>query len=267
MPRGQKGKPARRTRATRIRPSLPKQQSAGSGFFISGRRLHRHQHHVVADADDIQVVLKDGRELKATLVGRDRRHRPGRYKVIDPRAKGKDFPYVNFENQAKPRVGDWVITIGNPFGWAERPRRHHLGYNRDLGDTTSSSFVNYIQSTRRSIAATRAVQLRHLRPGDRRQQRHLLAVGRLGRHRLRHSGGHREATAKQLIAGGKVVRGYIGVTISTFNSEMAEALGLKDVKGAIVSELVPGGPAAKAGLLPDDILTASTARPSPTVRS
>ncbi|HJV40407.1 PDZ domain-containing protein, partial [Caulobacter sp.] len=64
-----------------------------------------------------------------------------------------------------------------------------------------------------------------------------------------------EATAKQLIAGGKVVRGYIGVTIQDFSAESAEALGLKDVKGAIVAELVPGGPAAKAGLLPDDILT------------
>jgi serine protease Do len=65
-----------------------------------------------------------------------------------------------------------------------------------------------------------------------------------------------EATAKQLISGGKVVRGYIGVTIQDFSAESAEALGLKDVKGAIVAELVPGGPAAKAGLLPDDILTA-----------
>ena len=65
-----------------------------------------------------------------------------------------------------------------------------------------------------------------------------------------------EATAKQLISSGKVVRGYIGVTIQDFSAEMAEAQGIPNVKGAIVAELVAGGPGAKAGLLPDDILTA-----------
>ena len=115
VPRGQKGKPGQ-DGEDGDSPATPKQQSAGSGFFISADGYIVTNNHVVADADDIQVVMKDGRELKATLVGRDEGTDLAVVKVIDPKAKGADFPYVNFENQAKPRVGDWVITIGNPFG-------------------------------------------------------------------------------------------------------------------------------------------------------
>ena len=97
-------------------PTAPKQQSAGSGFFISADGYIVTNNHVVADADEIQVVMKDGRELKATLVGRDEGTDLAVIKVVDPKVKNAEFPYVNFENQAKPRVGDWVITIGNPFG-------------------------------------------------------------------------------------------------------------------------------------------------------
>ncbi|WP_168076777.1 Do family serine endopeptidase [Caulobacter sp. SSI4214] len=256
VPRGQKGKPGQKDQGDEDSPSLPKQQSAGSGFFISADGYIVTNNHVVADADDIQVVLKDGRELKATLVGRDEGTDLAVIKVIDPKAKGKDFPYVNFENQAKPRVGDWVITIGNPFGLGGTATAGIISaYNRDLGDTTSS-FVNYIQID---------APINRGNSGGPSFDIYGRVIG-VNSAIYSPSGGSvgigfaipadiAEATAKQLIAGGKVVRGYIGVTISDFNSEMAEALGLKDVKGAIVSELVPGGPAAKAGLLPDDILT------------
>jgi serine protease Do len=65
-----------------------------------------------------------------------------------------------------------------------------------------------------------------------------------------------ENTAKQLIAGGKVVRGYIGAQIQPFTKDMADAQGLTDVKGAIVASLVPGGPAEKGGLMAEDVITA-----------
>jgi serine protease Do len=121
-------------------PATPKQQSAGSGFFISADGYIVTNNHVVADADDIQVVMKDGRELKATLVGRDEGTDLAVIKVVDPKAKGADFPYVNFENQAKPRVGDWVITIGNPFGLGGTATAGIISaYNRDLQDSPRRS--------------------------------------------------------------------------------------------------------------------------------
>ena len=243
-------------------PAAPKQQSAGSGFFISADGYIVTNNHVVADADDIQVVMKDGRELKATLVGRDEGTDLAVIKVVDPKAKNADFPYVNFENQAKPRVGDWVITIGNPFGLGGTATAGIISaYNRDLGDTTSS-FVNYIQID---------APINRGNSGGPSFDIYGRVIG-VNSAIYSPSGGSvgigfaipadiAEATAKQLIAGGKVVRGYIGVTIQDFSPEMAEAQGTPNVKGAIVAELVPGGPAAKAGLLPDDILTAVNGTP------
>ena len=258
VPRGQKGKPGQgQDGEDGDSPTTPKQQSAGSGFFISADGYIVTNNHVVADADDIQVVMKDGRELKATLIGRDEGTDLAVIKVVDPKAKGADFPYVNFENQAKPRVGDWVITIGNPFGLGGTATAGIISaYNRDLGDNTSS-FVNYIQID---------APINRGNSGGPSFDIYGRVIG-VNSAIYSPSGGSvgigfaipadiAEDTAKQLIAGGKVVRGYIGVTIQDFSVEAGEALGLKDVKGAIVAELVAGGPAAKAGLLPDDILVA-----------
>jgi serine protease Do len=256
VPRGQKGKPAPGQEDDGDSPATPKQQSAGSGFFISADGYIVTNNHVVADADDIQVVMKDGRELKATLVGRDEGTDLAVIKVVDPKAKGADFPYVNFENQAKPRVGDWVITIGNPFGLGGTATAGIISaYNRDLQDVTSS-FVNYIQID---------APINRGNSGGPSFDIYGRVIG-VNSAIYSPSGGSvgigfaipadiAEATAKQLISSGKVVRGYIGVSIQDFSAESAEALGLKDVKGAIVAEVVAGGPAAKAGLLPDDILT------------
>lgn len=263
VPRGQKGKPGQQGQDgdDGDSPSLPKQQSAGSGFFISADGYIVTNNHVVADADDIQVVMKDGRELKATLVGRDEGTDLAVIKVVDPKTKG-DFPYVNFENQAKPRVGDWVITIGNPFGLGGTATAGIISaYDRDLGDS-SSRFVNYIQID---------APINRGNSGGPSFDIYGRVIG-VNSAIYSPSGGSvgigfaipadvAEATAKQLISTGKVVRGYIGVNIMDFNAEMAESLGLNNVKGAIVAEVVAGGPAAKAGLLPDDILTAVNGTP------
>ena len=236
-------------------PAAPKQQSSGSGFFISADGYIVTNNHVVADADEIKVVMKDGRELKATVVGRDEGTDLAVIKVTDPKAKGADFPYVDFENSAKPRVGDWVITIGNPFGLGGTATAGIISaYNRDLGDS-SSQFVNYIQID---------APINRGNSGGPSFDIYGRVIG-VNTAIFSPTGGSvgigfaipadvAEATAKQLIAGGKVVRGYIGVNIQDFSPEMAEAQGLTGVQGAIVAELVPGAPAQKAGLLPEDVL-------------
>lgn len=237
----------------------PKQQSSGSGFFISADGYLVTNNHVVADADTdgINVVLKDGRELKATIVGRDEGTDLAVLKVVDPKAKGAAFPYVNFENQAKPRVGDWVITIGNPFGLGGTATAGIISaYNRDLGDS-SSTFVDYIQID---------APINRGNSGGPSFDIYGRVIG-VNTAIFSPTGGSvgigfaipadvAENTAKQLIAGGKVVRGYIGAQIQPFTKDMADAQGLTDVKGAIVADLVPGGPAQKGGLMPEDVITA-----------
>lgn len=238
-------------------PAAPKQQSSGSGFFISADGYLVTNNHVVADADEIKVVMKDGRELKATVVGRDEGTDLAVLKVIDPKAKGADFPYVNFENQAKPRVGDWVITIGNPFGLGGTATAGIISaYNRNLGDS-SSRFVDYIQID---------APINRGNSGGPSFDIYGRVIG-VNTAIFSPTGGSvgigfaipadvAEATAKQLIAGGKVVRGYIGAQIQDFSEEMAEAQGLAGTQGVIIAELVPGGPGANGGLMPEDIVTA-----------
>ncbi len=238
-------------------PAAPKQQSSGSGFFISADGYIVTNNHVVADADDIKVVMKDGRELKATVVGRDEGTDLAVIKVIDPKAKGAAFPYVNFENQAKPRVGDWVITIGNPFGLGGTATAGIISaYNRDLGDN-SSKFVDYIQID---------APINRGNSGGPSFDIYGRVIG-VNTAIFSPTGGSvgigfaipadiAENTAKQLIANGKIVRGYIGAQIQDFNEEMAEAQGLAGTKGVIIAELVEGGPGKKGGLLPEDIVTA-----------
>jgi len=237
----------------------PKQQSSGSGFFISADGYIVTNNHVVADADDggINVVMKDGRELKATVVGRDEGTDLAVIKVVDPKAKGAAFPFVNFENSAKPRVGDWVITIGNPFGLGGTATAGIISaYGRDLGDS-SSQFLDYIQID---------APINRGNSGGPSFDIYGRVIG-VNTAIFSPTGGSvgigfaipadvAEATAKQLIAGGKVVRGYIGAQIQPFTTDMAEAQGLTDVKGAIVADLVQGGPAQRGGLMPEDVVTA-----------
>ncbi len=117
--------------------NLPTQLSAGSGFFISADGYIVTNNHVVENAEEIKVVLKDEREFEAEIVGRDEATDLAVIKI-----KGSNFPYVSFENDAVPRVGDWVIAVGNPFGLTTTATAGIVSaYGRDIGET----FVDFIQ--------------------------------------------------------------------------------------------------------------------------
>jgi serine protease Do len=228
-------------------PNLPKQQSSGSGFFISPDGYIVTNNHVVENADKITVSLKDGRELDADVVGRDE---GTDLAVVKVRGGGK-FPFVNFENSAKPRVGDWVIAVGNPFGLGGTATAGIISsYGRDIGDT----FVDYIQID---------APINRGNSGGPTFDTYGRVIG-VNTAIFSPSGGSvgigfaipadvADRITKQLIAGGKITRGYIGATIQNFTQEMAESQGMTQ-KGAIVADLVPGGPAQKAGLQAGDIV-------------
>ena len=227
----------------------PPQESTGSGFFISGDGFIVTNNHVVEGAQKITVRTSDDRSLTARLVGRDPATDLAVIKV-----EGARFPFVSFEETAKPRVGDWVIAVGNPF---------NLGGTATAGivsalsraNVSGSSYVDYMQidapiNRGNSGGPTFDVQGR--------------VVG-VNSAIFSPSGGSvgigfdipadvAASVARQLISNGKVTRGYIGATVQTVSPEIAESLGVSDRKGALVAELTPGGPSERAGLRPGDLV-------------
>ena len=221
--------------------------ASGSGFFISADGYIVTNNHVVENSTDIKVVLKDERELPAKVVGRDEGTDLAVIKV-----EGKNFPYVNFENAARPRVGDWVIAVGNPFGLGGTATAGIISaYGRDIGET----FVDYIQID---------APINRGNSGGPTFDVYGRVIG-VNTAIFSPSGGSvgigfaipsdvADTITKQLIAGGKITRGYLGATIQPVTPEIADSVGMPGKKGALVAELVPGGPAEKAGVLPGDVV-------------
>ncbi|MBU1376015.1 MAG: Do family serine endopeptidase [Alphaproteobacteria bacterium] len=239
-------------RTEKGQPRLPTQQSSGSGFFISADGYIVTNNHVVENAESIKVVLKDETELDAEIVGRDEATDLAVIKIKGGR--GGPFPFVNFENAGKPRVGDWVITVGNPFGLGGTATAGIVSaYGRDIGET----FVDYIQID---------APINRGNSGGPTFDVYGRVIG-VNTAIFSPSGGSvgigfaipsdvAETVTKQLINGGKIERGYIGATIQNFTAEMAEAQGLEGQKGAIVADISAGGPSARAGVQVGDVVVA-----------
>ena len=238
-------------RTDKGQPKLPTQQSSGSGFFISADGYIVTNNHVVENAESIKVVLKDESELDADVVGRDE---ATDLAVIKVKGRRGPFPFVNFEGAGKPRVGDWVITVGNPFGLGGTATAGIVSaYGRDIGET----FVDYIQID---------APINRGNSGGPTFDVYGRVIG-VNTAIFSPSGGSvgigfaipaevADSVTKQLIGGGRIERGYIGATIQNFTSEMAEAQGLDNQKGAIVADISAGGPSSRAGLQVGDVVTA-----------
>jgi serine protease Do len=229
--------------------------SSGSGFFISPDGFIVTNNHVVENASEITVTLKDERELKATVVGRDEATDLAVIKV-----NGRGFPYVNFENAAKPRVGDWVLAVGNPFGLGGTATAGIVSaYGRDIHD----QFVDFIQV---DAAINRG------NSGGPTFDTYGRVIG-VNSAIFSPTGGSvgigfaipadvADNITKALISGGKVTRGFLGITPQTLEPDDAEALGLsRERKGVHVSDVVAGGPAAQAGLQAGDIIVRLNDKP------
>lgn len=225
----------------------PKQQSSGSGFFISSDGFIVTNNHVVDGAEDIKVVTKDGTELKATVVGRDEGTDLAVLKV-----DGHDFPFVTFETAVTPRVGDWVVAVGNPYDLNGTATAGIVSaYNRDIGE----NFVDYIQidapiNKGNSGGPTFDIYGRVIGVNAAIYSPTGGSVG-IG---FAIPASIADQVTKQLIAKGHIARGYIGATIQTLSDDLADSWGLAGRKGAQVTDVVPGGPAEKAGLQSGDVV-------------
>ncbi len=227
-------------------------RSLGSGFFISGDGHIVTNNHVVEGATEIQVVLEDGRELEAELVGRDSQTDLAVIRVKQPGT----YTYVEFGSSSQMRRGDWVVAVGNPFGLGGTATSGIVSAIGKPGDRSRSSvYTDYLQIdaainrgnsggptfdlTGRVIGVNTAI----LSPTG----------GSVGIGFAIPSDLAKMVT-ETLIRDGRVSRGWLGVSIQDLTEDMAEARGLVDVEGAIVSQVTDESPAEKSGIKRGDII-------------
>lgn len=230
----------------RLRPT-----SQGSGFFISEDGYLVTNNHVVADGAAFTVVMNDGTELDAKLVGKDPRTDLAVLKVDDKRT----FTYVKWADDAKVRVGDWVVAVGNPFGLGGTVTSGIISARgRDIGSGPYDDFLQIDAAVNRGNSGGPAFNLN----GE--------VVG-INTAIFSPSGGNvgiafaiSSATAKDVVADlmkdGSVSRGWLGVQIQPVDKDVAESLGLSEASGALVIEPQSGSPGEKAGIRKGDVITA-----------
>jgi serine protease Do len=231
-------------------------RGAGSGFFISSDGYVVTNNHVIEGASEITIKLTNDKELKATVVGRDVATDLAVLKV-----DGKDFPFVRFELEHKPRVGDWVVSVGNPFNFSNTATAGIVSaYGRDLGDRLD--YVDYIQI---DSAINRG------NSGGPTFDLYGRVIG-VNTSIVTPSGGSAglgfaipadvaSRITTQLVKGVKIERGYIGVSILPITDDLAESMNTKDMDGAYVTDTTPGGPAEKAGVKMGDIIKSVNGAP------
>ena len=238
-----------------FRKGMPQQQqkpsptlAQGSGFFISPDGFVVTNNHVVEDAEDITVTMEDGDKYPATLVGTDPRTDVALIKV---KADGKTFPFVEFSKK-DPRVGDWVLAVGNPFGLGGTVTAGIISaHNRDIG----SGPYDYLQidaAVNRGNSGGPSFDL----------DGKVIGVNTAI---FSPSGGNVgiafavpaalvQEVVTQLKATGTVDRGWLGVVIQNVSDDIADSIGMKEAKGAMVTKVTEDGPAAKEDLKAGDVI-------------
>ncbi len=231
-------------------PHARRGQALGSGFIISEDGYVVTNNHVVENATEVSITLDDGRIVAAEVVGADKRTDLALLKIKD---KGP-YAYVSFARDM-PRVGDWVIAVGNPFGLGGTVTAGIVSARgRDIGAGPYDDFLQIDASVNRGNSGGPTFNLN----GD--------VVG-VNTAIFSPSGGSvgigfaiPTEVARDVIDAlrnkGSVARGWIGVQIQPVTREIADSLGAKDAKGALVNDLPSGSPAGSAGLKSGDIITA-----------
>ncbi len=229
-------------------------QSLGSGFIIDEDGYVLTNNHVIEGADQIRVKLADGRELPARVVGADPSTDVALLKL---EGGGGGYPYLLLGDSDTLEIGDWVIAIGNPFG-LELSVTHGMVSAKERSIGTGSPYDQFIQSDALINPGNSGGPLFDLEGG---------VVG-INTAITRQGQGIGFAVpinlAKQILPQllkGHVVRGYLGAELQQLTPPLAQSLGLRDDKGALVANVVPGGPAARGGLKGGDVVVSFNGSP------
>jgi serine protease Do len=223
----------------------------GSGFFISTDGYAVTANHVIDKAQTVQVTTDGGKTYTAKVVGTDPRTDVALIKVD---GSGSNFPYVRFAETA-PRIGDWVIAVGNPFGLGGTVTAGIVSARgRDIGEGPYDDFIQIDAPVNRGNSGGPTFNI----GGE------VIGVNTAIYSPSGGSVGIAFAIPAETVKGvvaqlrdkGKVVRGYIAVQIQEVTAEIAESLGLKAARGALVAEPQANGPAANAGIEAGDVISA-----------
>ncbi len=230
--------------------------SLGTGFIIDPSGLIVTNNHVIEDADHITATLNDGTTLPAKLIGRDEKTDLALLKV----SPKKPLPAARFGDSDKARIGDWVIAIGNPFGLGSTVTAGIVSArNRDINAGPYDEFIQTDAPINRGNSGGPLFDM----DGD--------VVG-VNSAIYSPSGGSvgigfsipsnlvRNVIA-QLRQYGVARRGWIGVRIQAVTDDLAEGLGLPSATGALITDVTPKGPAAKASIVNGDLVVGFDGKP------
>jgi serine protease Do len=222
----------------------------GSGFFISPDGYAVTNNHVVDGADKVEVTTDEGKTYTAKVIGTDPRTDVALIKVEG----GSNFPFAKLSD-GKPRIGDWVLAVGNPFGLGGTVTAGIVSASgRDIGSGPYDDFIQIDAPVNKGNSGGPAFNT----------EGEVMGVNTAI---YSPSGGSvgiafaiPSTTVKTVIAQlkdkGSVSRGWIGVQIQPVTTDIADSLGLKKAEGALVAEPQADGPAAKAGIESGDVITA-----------
>jgi serine protease Do len=227
-------------------PKEHKQKSLGSGFIIDEKGHILTNNHVVEDADEIKVILKDHKEYSAKVIGRDSKTDLAVLQI----KSWQGLQLIKLGDSDALRVGDWVMAIGNPFGLDHTVTAGIVSAKgRVIG---AGPYDNFIQTDA------------SINPGNSGGPLINLKGEVVGINTAIFAGGQGIGFAipintvkdllPQLMEKGKVTRGWLGVMVQKVTPELAKSFGLKDEAGALVGDVTANSPADKAGIKPGDII-------------
>ena len=241
----------RRIPGQRPQPQPPRREGAlGSGVVVSADGYILTNNHVVENSRQVEVELTDGRTFKAAVVGADA---PSDLAVLKVDAKA--LPIMPLADSDQVRVGDVALAVGNPLGVGQTVTMGIVSAKGRATGTGNGSFEDFIQTD---------APINHGNSGGALINTRGELIG-INSQILSPSGGNigigfaipanmAKNVMDQLVSGGKVHRGMLGVTVQGITSDLAGSLGLSEVKGALVSAVSDGSPAERAGIKRGDVI-------------
>ena len=223
-----------------------KQQGVGSGFIMSKEGYILTNNHVVEGADEIKVKFADGKELQGKVIGRDPKTDIALIKVDG----AAELHPLTLGDSDKLRVGEWVVAVGSPFGLEQTVTAGIVSAKgRVIGSGPYDDFIQTDASINPGNSGGPLINMQGEVVGI---NTAIIASGQgIG---FAIPIAMAKEIAPQLQAKGHVTRGLLGVSIQDITPELAKSFGLKEDKGALVAQVVPGGPAEKAGIEQGDVI-------------
>ncbi len=239
-------------RPQRPAPGGRREQSLGSGVIVSSDGVIITNSHVVADADEIRVALKDGREFKAKLVGADRESDIAVLRI----ESANDISPIAIADSSKMRIGDMVLAIGNPFGVGQTVTMGIVSAvgRANMGITDYEDFIQTDAAINPGNSGGALVSMDGSLVGI-----NTAIVSRTGGYQgigFAIPSNMAMQVKDAILASGKVVRGWLGVSIQDMTEDLAKEMNVAPRAGVLVADVASASPAAKAGLQRGDVITA-----------